>query len=201
MSALTQEYEKITEERGKIIERLKSLEKLLIIRQYNEFTEKNRQLYQRQNDLYGKVKQEEFASCNHILVYTQIDYDRYEGRTYKSRGCIKCGLDDSVLDCEEDLLLPSRRIMYDYFKGDGHNRYLKGMETGVVCDIDLAQAIYFKIRENHPDIDDETAVIYLKKALEDIRNIKVNDERKASRARRLSLPSKFSNWNSRDVYN
>ena len=45
------------------------------------------------------------------------------------------------------------------------------------------------------------AIKYFKVALDDIRNIKVSDERKTGRAKRLSLNHKFRRWNARDVYN
>ena len=68
------------------------------------------------------------------------------------------------------------------------------METKLVCNLDLAKAIYSKIKEAHPDIDDETARKYFEISLDDIRNIKVNDERKKSRAKRLSLNPDFNKW-------
>ena len=66
-------------------------------------------------------------------------------------------------------------------------------------DLDLAKAIYSKIKESHPDIDDETARKYFEIALDNIRKIKVNDERKVSRAKRLSLSPKFNKWTGCDV--
>ena len=49
------------------------------------------------------------------------------------------------------------------------------------------------------DIDDETAYKYFEIALDNIRNIKVNNNRKNSRAKRLSLIPNFKKWNSSDV--
>lgn len=143
------------------------------------------------------MKNEEYKCCEHILVYSEIDYDGYEGRTYRSCGCIKCGLDSSILKQDREWLPFSKKIMYDYLREE----YLSGRETEIVCDLDLAQAIYSKIRQTHPDIDDETAVKYFEIALDNIRNIKVSDERKTNRAKRLSLDPKFKSWNGSDVYN
>lgn len=128
---------------------------------------------------------------------SKVEHDSWEGRVYKSCGCIKCGLDDSVLDKKRKWLSFHQKIMYDYLK----EKYLKGYKTEIACDLDLAQAIYSKIKEAHSDIDDEMAIKYFKVALDDIRNIKVSDERKTSRAKRLSLNHKFRRWNARDVYN
>ncbi len=77
--------------------------------------------------------------------------------------------------------------------------HLKGIKTNIDCDIDLARAIYARIKNAHPTIDDETAIKYLKIALNDIRNINVSNERKISRARRLSLNDDFNRWNARKI--
>ena len=81
--------------------------------------------------------------------------------------------------------------MYDFMYG---GVYRSGIDTKMFCDLDLAKAIYSKIREAHPNIDDETARKYFEIALDNIKNIKVSDERKTSRAKRLSLSLKFYKW-------
>lgn len=88
--------------------------------------------------------------------------------------------------------------MYDYLRKN--NCRIKGIETEIACDLDLAQAIYSKIKEAHPDIDDKTAIKYFEIALGDIRNIKVNENRKINRAKRLLLEPSFTRWNGWDVY-
>jgi len=45
-------------------------------------------------------------------------------------------------------------------------------------------------------IDDLTAIKYFNHAIGNIRNIKVSEERKVKRAKRLSLSSGFNNWSS-----
>ena len=130
------------------------------------------------------------------MVYSKIDYDYYEGRTYKSCGCIKCGLDNSVLNGERIWLSGSQKIMYDYLKKNYLSSDFGGIQTGILCDIDLAQAIYKKIKSNYPNIDDAQAIKFFKVSLKNIRNIKVNDERKVSRAKRLALSPDFAKWDS-----
>lgn len=166
------------------------------VKKYIELQSKNETLYNEQIALYQELKKEEYSSCNHILVYSEIDYDRYEGRSYKSCGCIKCGLDGSVLSQSREYLPFSQKIMYDYLR---KNR-LRGKETNITCDLDLAHAIYSKVKEVHPDINDDTAIGYFEIALNNIRNTKVSEERKTNRAKRLSLGSKFKNWNASDVH-
>ena len=89
-------------------------------------------------------------------------------------------------------LTPEQKIMYNYMQD---NYYDRGLHSERFCDLDLAMSIYRKIKEAHPDIDDKTALKYFEIALDNIRNIKVNDERKESRAKRLSLSNKFNKWN------
>ena len=81
--------------------------------------------------------------------------------------------------------------MYDFMYG---GVYRSGIDTKMFCDLDLAKAIYSKIREAHPNIDDETARKYFEIALDNIRNIKVTEERKANRAKRLLLIPGFNRW-------
>lgn len=197
MSNLKKEYDEITKQRKKIIEEMKLLEENEIVKRYFELTKQNETLYDKQLILYKEMKNEEYESCKHILVYSKINYDRYEGRTSKSCGCIKCGLDNSVLDYQREYLPFTQKIMYDYLR----KKYLRGSETKIACDLDLAQAIYSKIKDAHPDIDDQIAIKYFEIALDNIRNIKVSDERKTNRAKRLSLDPKFNSWNGRDVHN
>ena len=159
MENLLKKYDEIINQRKAIITEMKSLENESLKKYFN-LKKQNESLYVDQLNLYKDIKMNEYESCNHILVYSKIDYDYYEGRTYKSCGCIKCGLDNSL------------------------------------CDIDLAQAIYKKIKSNYPNIDDAQAIKFFKVSLKNIRNIKVNDERKVSRAKRLALSPDFAKWDS-----
>ena len=128
----------------------------------------------------------------------QIKYNYY--------GCVKCGLDERVLYLAEyyhnlDCLTLDQRIMYDFMKNHSDNPekdYL-GIDSNLLCDLDLATAIYKKIKEVHPYIDDELAVKYLETSLHKIRNIDVSDERKENRAKSLSLKPDFNKWTESDV--
>lgn len=82
-----------------------------------------------------------------------------------------------------------------YFRKDGSIIMLLVFNED--CDFNLATAIYLKIKENYPNIDDLTLKSYFEHALSDIQNTPVSDERKISRARRLALNSDFNNWNGR----
>ena len=196
MSTLKEQYDKILLERKELITQINELAEDEKVKLYFELCKKNDQLTNQQKDLYKQMKVEEYSSCDHIWVNTLHDYDSGEGRSYNYHGCIKCRLDQRVFHLREqyhglDCFTLEQRVMYDYMYGGA---YRSGIDTKVLCDLDLAKAIYSKIKESYPDIDDETARKYFEIALDKIRKIKVNYERKVSRAKRLSLGSKFNKW-------
>ncbi len=201
METLKEKYNKIIEQRSAIITEMKTLEKNEILKRYFDLKEKNEILSNDQFSLFRDIKMEEYATCNHILVYSKIDYDRYEGRSYESCGCIKCGLDNSVLNESRDCLSGTQKIMYDYLRKNYLSSNFGGIQTEILCDIDLAQAIYTKIKNVYPDISDEKAINFFKYALKNIRDVKVSDERKVNRAKRLELDSDFKKWDSSDISN
>lgn len=201
MVDLNKQYDEVAKQRSEIIKEMKELEETDILKKYFDLKKQNEELFSEQVMLYRNKKMDEYSACNHILVYSKIDYDRYEGRTYKSCGCIKCGLDNSVLDEEHDYLSGTQKIMYDYLKNNYLSSDYGGVHTEILCDMDLAQAIYAKIKEANPFIDDDTAIKYFRYAIECIRNIKVSDERKESRAKRLTLQPDFNKWDSNAVIN
>lgn len=140
-----------------------------------------------------------YDSCSHILICSSIDPSSkylggYEHRKY---GCIKCGLDTKIL-YETHLISLKDKIMKRYLS-EHISDFFKGIETEIICDLNLAKAIYSKIKSAHPNIDDETIIKYIEIALDNIRNIEVNEERKVDRAKRLLLNPKFSRWNSNDI--
>lgn len=201
MDNLKEQYDQIVSERKGIIEQINVLAENETVKKYFSLREQNDKLSKQQNDLYTQIKVGEYSSCNHIWVNTLHEYDSWEGRSYNYCGCVKCGLDRRVFHLMESYHSPEwltldQRIMYDFMMNHSSSR---GINSNLLCDLDLAKAIYAKIKEVHPDIDDETAVKYLKVALHNIRDTKVNDERKVSRAKRLSLKSNFNKWTGFDV--
>lgn len=201
MENLKEQYSKVVDERKDVIEQIKELEKDEKVGKYIELNGYNDKLIEQQRKLYINMKNDEYSSCNHILVNTLHDYDSCEGRSYNYYGCIKCGLNSNIMSknllLQDSLLLPlQQKVMYDFLKKNGFNGKV---DTYELCDLDLGKAIYSKIKERHPDIDDETAIKYFKVALNDIRSIKVSEDRKESRAKRLSLSPKFNKWNDSDV--
>lgn len=195
MESFKNQYENVKLERAQIIEQLNDLKQDEKVKKYLELSELNRGLIQKQHTLYEQVKREEYSSCNHIWVTTLHEYDNVEGRSYDYCGCIKCGLDVRVFDLMEryhnrGVLTLDEKIMYDFLRRHSYissTDYTVGTNTNLSCDLGLAKAIYSKIKEEYPDIDDETAIKYFKDVLHNIRNTKENDEIKIDKEKGLSL--------------
>lgn len=201
MDNLKEQYNQIILNRKGIIVRINELEENEAVKEYLDLCKQSDQLLREQKQLYTQVKVEEYSSCNHIWVNTLHEYDSCEGRSYNYYGCIKCGLDRRVLHLmenyhDQDWLTKEQRIMYNFLT---NNQSDFGIKTNLLCDLDLAKAIYSKIKQAHPNIDDETIVKYLKVALHNIRDTKVSDERKVNRAIRLALKPSFNKWKASDV--
>ena len=174
MDSLKEQYEKILAERETIARQISELENNDVVKKYLDLRNKNEQSAKQQENLYEQMKIEEYSSCNHIWVIAAHDYDSWEHRSYDYNGCIKCGLDQRVLGLIErgahkEWLSLEHQVMYDamLMYDDSYRR--RGIDTKVVCDLDLAKSVYSKIKKEHPDIDDETAVEYFEIAIDDIR--------------------------------
>lgn len=144
-----------------------------------------------------------YSLCDHIWIISNVEYDSYEGRRYEECGCIKCGLDERYKHYYSNI----RELMNDdnnwykeMFIALNRNSSRKGIRTNIECDLDLAKAIYSKIKQSNPGIDDETAIKYFKVALDNMRNTEVTDVRKTNRVKRLALHPKFNSWSSNDIF-
>lgn len=201
MPNLEEQYNKIISYKKEINAKINGLLNNEKVKEYLELLRQLNKLDEQQKEFYKLIKIKEYSSCNHIWVTALHDYDSIEGRSYNYCGCIKCGLDRKVFHIIEnyhnlDWLTFDQRIMYDFMK---NNHYYHGIDTKVQCDLDLAKAIYTKIKEVHPNIDDKTARKYFEIALDNIRHIKVSHERKINRAKRLNLSPNFNKWKALDV--
>lgn len=197
MSILNEKYKNITEKRISISKEIKELLETDVVKRYFELCRQDKNLANRQREVYENIKNEQYLKCNHIWVNTLKDYDSYEGRTETYCGCIKCGLDERVIYMMEynpdtSALTEDQKIMYRIIN---NTYYSKGIKTNIGCNLELGMAIYKRIKEIHPNIQDGLARKYFEIALDNIRNIKVSDERKKSRAKRLSLSENFNKWN------
>lgn len=105
-----------------------------------------------------KIKFEEYDNCNHILIYSKIKNDSSNGYIHSYQGCIKCGLDESVID--KNNLTHDEQIKYDYLKCKGI-RNLHGIKIDVDEDLSIVQKLYMLIKKEHPTISDDIVVQYL----------------------------------------
>ena len=200
MLDIKNQYENIKNKRSTILEEIKLLEEQDIIKKYLELNNKKNELLLQQEKLYFELKYNEYSSCNHMWVTVRYEHDTFEGRSESHYGCIKCGLNQDNLRkglfFGRELLSLDEQIMFDYMQTHG---YRKGIFINELCNLELACAIYKRIKEVYPNIDDKIAKKYFEISLNDIRNIKVNVSRQVNRAKRLSLNSNFNSWTSRSV--
>ncbi len=183
------DFSDIDKEYRNIEKEIWGLEELPIVKKYIELQAKKNALATKRKNLYGLMKYGEYENCNHLWGISMDEYGEYD------YVCVKCGLNYKSLRLtnrgKEDSLSFDERVMASVLKDQS---FVNSADINLVCDKDLAMALYKKIKEHHPDIDDKTAVKYLEIALEDIRNIEVSDERKKSRAKRLGLSKDFNRW-------
>ena len=80
-------------------------------------------------------------------------------------------------------------------KGVERERLLeKGNRINILCDLELAQAIYCNIKSDYPEIEEAQAIKYFLKEINDMRNVKISHERKKEHGghrRRLRRPAKY----------
>ena len=207
MTNLEQDYNDLLVKRKEVLKEITDLMKNKEVSQYIKLQKENADLEEKQADLYRKVQIEKYENCDHILICSRVNHDSYEGRSHAHLGCIKCGLDTSILskiiENGQDIadLSFDQQIMYEYLeKLYEKNIYLINADISILCNLELAQAIYKKIEEKNPGIDDYTAIKYFEIALDNIRYKPVSEERQTSRAKRLGLSKNFKSWNTFDVH-
>lgn len=166
------------------------LEEVPIVKKYLGLQKKKSELEIKRKNLHRLMEYGEYKNCNHLWGISMDEYGEYD------YVCVKCGLNYKSLRLtnrgKEDSLCFDERVMASVLK---EQSFVNAADINIVCDRELAMALYKKIREYHPDIDDKTVIKYFEIALDDIRNIEVSDERKKSRAKRLGLSKDFNRWN------
>ena len=160
MSNLKKQYEDILIQMRDTYNEINELEKDEKVKKYIDLQKLSTNLNDKRLKLYRSIMLENYSSCNHILVYTREEYDK----SWRFHGCIKCGLDSTVLDAKKEWLSYSKRIMYDYIRRNGIN----GIKIIRVCDLSLAHKLYTKIKENNPDASDEMIAKYFEIELDNI---------------------------------
>lgn len=162
-----------------------------ITRQIKDLKEQNKLIVDKiTTSLYTKTKNLEYSNCNHIWI---IEPD------HLTRKCVKCGLGTIVLYSQDLFKLEfselglEKKAMYKFMISNPDFES-KGMKSRIVFNPYIAKAVYLKIKEKHPTADDKTLFKYLETALINMANIKINEERKISRAKRLSLNPSYAKY-------
>ena len=185
-----EEYNNICKEIEDVSKEIKELKENKCVAKYIDLSIKNNNLIARQYDLYKKLRNDEFKNCRHALIVTELGDNIFDCFHF---GCIKCGLYEDVLNKNFSMLTSDERIMYDFFN-EWNIKKIKGRIIDEKCNIELARAIYMKIKEKYPKISDEKASKYLRAALFNMRYKDTSEDRKKSRIKRLSLNYNFNNW-------
>ena len=185
MDEIKKRYDELVKKREKIIDRLKVLQKHKIVKEYNNLRAENTDLLRSINNLSALLECEHYDECDHLLVNTSNLWER------DYYGCIKCGLHDDILTTYDT----NNPVMFSYLANQkNHSRFRNAKLIHEYCDLELAKAIYQKIVDNHPDIDEDKLIKYFENSLDHIRNIEINQDRKESRAKRLNLSANFKKW-------
>ena len=186
MEEIKKRYDELVKERSKVIDRLNVLEKHKIIKEYNELRALNTTLIKKLKECLPLLEVDNYNECDHLLVNT------YNVDDYHYYGCIKCGLHDDVLATFDT----NNIVMFSYLADEKNiTSFRSAKKINESCDLDLAHAIYKKIVNAHPNIDDDTLIEYFENSLNHIRNKNVDDEKNKNRAKRLHLKNSFYKWN------
>ena len=172
------------------------------VKRFNTIQEYREILISNKNNIYKKMKLEEYSNCNHLLITTSKNQSKLDrNKEIKYCSCLKCGLNEKVLNVDNwyldyDQLTFDEQIMFDFFEKKSID---KDNITDIESDFELAKAVYDKIKEKYPNISDRRTIKYLGIALDNISNIRMTDARKESRIKRLGLKKDFNNWTKADI--
>ncbi len=165
MSNLKKKYNETIVQKEKTKRKIDELKKNHFVEEYIKLCKKESILASKEKKLYTQIKTETYTSCNHIWVITDSNYDYCEGRSYKQYGCIKCGLNQGLLErssrlpffSPKDIFTKDEIIMLNCMnQKEGINvKY-----TDICCKLDVAKNLYLKIKNAFPNIDDETILKY-----------------------------------------
>ena len=181
MEELKSAYGKANDVIKEIEEKIAYLKKDTNVRLFISLDEELKRLYDEKERLWASIEYQRYSDCNHIIVYTNLDYDHKNGGFGRNCACIKCGLDTSVLAKDINSLNPNEKIMYSYLKGNGIKN---SIITGIPCDLKLSMSIYRELIETNPSITDEEIIKVLKSYLVPNNNILNEDNRRLSRVKR-----------------
>lgn len=189
MSDLSEKYESLKKLQETLILQIKQLERETSVMEYKRLNIELDNVMDELYETYKEIKLNEYNTCDHLAVIT--DKRKENGKNYFTLGCIKCGLNENAILKPRLVRSVDENIMAESFCDED---FEYNLIPNYEVDIKLAHAIYSKIKEKHPNINDKLATKYFEIALDNIRNIEVSESRKQSRIKRLGLKPNFNNW-------
>ena len=66
-----------------------------LVKRYIDLFFENEKLAVKKGNLYRELKLKEYDTCNHIWIISKKEFDVFEGRSFRSYGCVKCGLNQA----------------------------------------------------------------------------------------------------------
>lgn len=160
------QYDLCTQTLINLNNKLYKLQKNPIVQEYMRLEKDFEDTKEEQEKWFQIMKTQEYDGCDkHVLVCTKKETQTINGRIreYKYCGCIKCGLDESVLKSEEKDRSLEDQVQYDYLRSKGQEG-IQGLQTDIECGIALAQQLYEQIKDENDEFTDEQLVELFKLA-------------------------------------
>ena len=197
LEELIDEKESVKEEITDISKQIEELTKNDAVIEYLLLCSEIDDLYDKEHSLCDDIRTQRILNCDHIFVNERINYSqefspekqRYVNIPASSElKCIKCSLNAKrILRPGKEMLthLVSRNsvIISDYAK----TIKLRSFEPLQYPSFDLGSAVYQRILERNPDIDEETAKRYYESAMRNIIGKDMPKAKHIDRAKRLNF--------------
>ena len=170
-----------------------AVKKLEEVESYLELKKEYEYLKSLEESKYTKMQYRKYMNCKHLFVCTN-HYQDIKGNTsrrYFDFGCLKCGLNTLLTRYNDRDLTLDEKINKSWCQNFSVNGRVS---LNMDIDLELATAIYKKLKEKYPYIDEDRIIKYLEIAVDNMRNINVTEERKQSRIKRLNLSEDFYSW-------
>lgn len=154
------------------VNRYINVRKMLDIKKCELITEQENNRYAKWKKIYNK--------CSHYYIARTLVV------CIERQTCIFCGLTDSY---DSRMLVENDDIIHRYLEAGGK---LRDDDQKVIyhCDMEIANRIINRIKENNPNINNKTLVKYLEIALDNIIDQSDCEKRVVSRAKRLETRTK-----------
>lgn len=200
---LINEKKEVLEDINKTCEQINELEKNSAVQEYLKLKKSIKELNRREENIQSDIDIEEILNCDHIFANEKLNVlsEPKNGMIVKTLcssdlRCIKCGLHINWLrgDLYEKHYANSQvreirmkamksKIAHEYFR----QNKLRSFNPTSYLSVELALAIYARIIECNPGIDEVTAKVYFEHAMRNILKDNIPNEKHKDRVRRLDM--------------